>query len=53
MSILPYPGGAAREKDWGCPWTRGPEALPKQGALTKGREDLGDHPGPQLQSPVC
>ena len=53
MSILPYPGGAARENDWGCPGTRGPEAIPKQGELTKGKEDLGDHPGPQLQSPAC
>ena len=45
MSILPYPGRAARENDWGCPGTRGPEAIPKQGELTMGK-DLGNHPGP-------
>lgn len=53
MSILPYPGGAARENDSGCPGTRGPEAIPKQGELTMGKEDLGNHPGPQLQAPSC
>ena len=50
--LIPEPGELPEEKVGGVLGAEGLQAITKQGELAKGREDLGDILGPQLQSPA-
>lgn len=51
MSILPYPGELP-EKMTGVSWDQRAWKVLKQGELTMGKEDLGNHP-PPAAVPAC